>query len=237
MDFTKNIKIIFLFLSGVNIVDAQNSIALLEKVNNYYKTVQFYNVESTYNMYRGFTGKSVTESYKGTMYKNGQVSVVKVLGQGIIMFENVQLIVNDADKTITYTKNDAESVQKNLIDVDKLSKYYDFTSIKDDKKVIIYEMTLKNKDLPLPYSKLIFHINKTDNSLVKQELFFATKLPFKNKDGEMSNDNGRMEIIYNPSNTPIKNIKLEDYITTDSKDRIHLSKAYKNYQLIDQTYN
>jgi len=220
-------------------LSAQKLGAVLENVNNYYKTAKSYNVKTTYTMYRGYTGNAITESYKGTMYKKDGVKVVTALGAEVITFANAQITVNDTNKTLVYIKTTTNSIKKNVIDVVNLSKFYDQTAIKEEGHILIYELSLKKKALNIPYNKLIFHVNKNDFSLIKQEYFFTSKLPFTNEKGERVHDLARMEIRYDSNTKPLrKNIKIEDYLVINSDNKVSLSKAYKNYQLTNQTpYN
>lgn len=239
MHLTKNIICLLLFTVFVNTSNAQNFDDALEKVNSYYKTASDYNIETVYRMYRGYTGNIITESYKGTMYKSNEVMGLTALGAEVITFSNAQITVNDKNKTITYIKNDSKVVKKSMIDTSKLSNFYDLTNITEGGDIVVYELTLKEKVMNVPYSKLIFHINKKHYSLIKQEFFFTSKLPFTNKKGEREHDFGRMEIIYNSIAKALnKNIKIEDYLVIDNNNKMSLSKTYKNYQLINQApYN
>ncbi len=235
----KNTICLLLLTVFVNTLNAQGFGDVLEKVNNYYQTANSYNLESTYIMYRGYTGNTITESYKGTMYKKDGVKGMTALGSEVISFPNAQLTVNSTNKTIVYINNTSDIIKDNVIDINKLSKFYDETAVKEEGGIIIYEISLKKEALNVPYNKLIFHVNKNDFSLIKQEFFFASKLPFTNKKGERENDLGRMEIIYNSNIKPLKkNLKIEDYLVINSEDKVSLSKAYDDYQLINQTpYN
>ncbi len=232
----KNIICVLVFTVFVNTISAQNFSDILEKVNAYYKTASTYNIQSTYTMYRGYTGNTITESYKSTMYKTDNVVGINALGAEVITFSNAQITINSTNKTILYTKGN--NIKNNVIDVNALSKFYDQTSVKEEGNNIIYEISLKQKALNIPYSKLIFHINKNDYSLIKQEFFFTSKLPFTNKKGERENDFGRMEIIYSSNPKLLKNnIQLEDYLVINSNNEVSVTNTYKNYQLINQTPN
>lgn len=231
----KNIICVLICTVFVNTLSAQDFGAVLEKVNNYYKTASTYNTQTTYTMYRGYTGNTVTESYKGTMYKKGDVKGVTALGAEVITFANAQITVNDTNKTLVYIKTATNSMKKNVIDVVNLSKFYDQTAMKEKGAILIFELSLKKKALNVPYNKLIFHVNKTDFSLVKQEYFFTSKLPFTNEKGEREHDLGRMEIRYNANSKPLKNMRIEDYLVIHPNNKVSLSKTYKNYQFINQT--
>jgi len=234
----KNIICLLLVTVVVNTLSAQDFNNTLEKVNKYYKTVKSYNITSTYSMYRGYSGNTVTESYDSKMYKTKAVIGVTALGAEVLTFSNAKITVNDKDKTIVYAKIKSENFRNNLIDVEKLSQFYNQTAFKEDGNTIIYEISLKEKASNVPYNKIVFHVNKDDFSLAKQEFFFASKLPFTSKEGLREHDLGRMVITYTASKDEPKNIKIEDYVVSNSNDNISLSKAYDGYKLINQTpYN
>jgi len=234
----KNIMCLLLFTVVTNTISAQDFNNTLEKVNEYYKTVKTYNITATYSMYRGYSGNTVTESYDSKMYKTDGVIAVTALGAEVLTFSNAKITVNDSKKTIVYVKSNNENFRNNLIDVEKLSQFYNQTAFKEEGNTIIYEISLKEKAGNVPYNKIIFHVNKHDFSLAKQAFFFSSKLPFTSKEGVREHDLGRMEITYAVSNEEPKNNKVEDYVVSNNNDDISLSKAYNDYKLINQTpYN
>ncbi|QXP58413.1 hypothetical protein [Olleya sp. HaHaR_3_96] len=232
----KNVLCLFLFIGLVKLSQAQDFSEVFQKVNNYYKTTNYYNIETTYTMYRGYTGKIITESYKGHMYKKKEVTGVTILGSEIITFPEGQITITDKSKSIIYINREKIALKNSIIDTHKLTKFYKQIAFKEDDNIAQYQFLLKNEVKNLPYNKLVFYINKSDNSILKQELFFTSKLPFTNKKGEREYDFGRMVIVYKVSNKLHKNsIKIEDYLIIDSNNKVSLTKAYKDYQLINQT--
>jgi len=231
----RRLSILFFCSLVINFGYAQNQESILNKVFDYYKTAESYSYNCTYNMYRGFTGNIITESYKGTIFKDGNISRITALNSEILSYPNAQLTISNDSKLIIYIKKRVDFVEKSPVDISLFLKYFEGNIVSQENNIIKYEMTLTKNNFQIPYQKVVFYINKTNYSLIRQELFFATKLPFKNAEGESVNDFGRMEIIFSPNNHSLKNIKkIEDFLIIE-KDTIKLTKAYQNYQLIDQS--
>ena len=217
-------------------VSAQKPIAseTLKKVETYYKSLKAFDFQMKYTMYKGYTGNHVTESYEGTMCKNGAVSQIKILGSEIVQFPDVQLILNKENKTLQYNKTSNHVNQKSPVDVSAFLNFYKetVTDIKDD--TIIHEMVLKNTQVPIPYSKIVIYVNKNTYEIEKQILYLATKVPFVDEDGKETPDVGRMEISFKRNSSTHKAPRLNDYVLIHS-DKVSLTKAYQDYTIIDQT--
>ena len=231
------LSIVFLLI-GFTATNAQqlSTTEVFKKVATYYETLNTYNFEVAYRMYKGHTGKQLTESYKASMYKNGNVMQLELLGAVILQFPNTQLTINDEHKTLIYTKIPDGALTKSPFDISKFLNLYESVSTRLKGNTLILEMTLKNSKIPMPYSKIIMHIDRMTYALKKQELFFSTKFAFVDKEGKKSEDVGRLEITFQSKSNPVNwNPKLEDYIVIKPNKKVNLANAYRLYTIIDQT--
>ncbi|WP_428741887.1 hypothetical protein [Tenacibaculum sp.] len=231
-----SIYISLLLVCSMTVTAQQPTVAkTLEKVEAYYKTTKTFNLEVEYAMYRGYTGSYQTESYKGSMYKNGDVTQIKILGSEILQFPKVQLTINDENKTLVYNPITDKSMQKSLLDIASFLKFYKEASTKVSGNTIIHELVVKNTQLPIPYNKIILHVNKNNYSIQKQILYLSTKVPFVDEAGKDIEDVGRMVITFKTSPVSIKAPQLQDYVVLEPNKKPHLAKAYAAYTIIDQS--
>lgn len=210
--------------------------ATLAKVETYYKALETFHFDMVYNMYRGYSGENLTESYSGTVSKQGGVSQIQILGSEIIQFSNKQIVLNKADKTLTLRNVNAEAMQQSPMDISKFLKFYKASNTKVSGNYLVHEMVLKNSNIPMPYSKIVVYVNKTNYSLEKQILYMATKMPFTDANGKQTPDAGRLEVTFKQNvsgNKPTP--KLSDYLRCEPEDTCRLANNYKTYTLIDQT--
>lgn len=233
----KNIlNIILLLILTVTVKAQQQSVnETLKKVEKYYKNIKTFNLDLEYAMYKGYDGNKLTESYKGNIYKNDNITRLKILGSEILQFPKAQLTIIEENKTIIYKPINDNKLNNSPLDISSFLKYYNEVSSDVNNNTIIHELVLKNNQLPVPYNKILLHINKEDYSIKKQVLYLSTKVPFVDENGENSEDVGRMVITFKTSLSPIKTPKLQDYLVLESNKKIRLVKAYSSYSIIDQT--
>ncbi|MFI0428879.1 hypothetical protein [Mariniflexile sp. HMF6888] len=233
----KNLVCLGLLVVGVLPMKAQQLKAseTLAKVEAFYKTTKVFNLDVEYAMYKGYTGTHLTESYKGSMYKNGAVTQIKILGSEILQFPKAQLTLNEENKTMVYSPITEKTLQKSPLDMSSFLKFYKEVSSEVSGNTIIYELVVKNKQLPIPYNKIILHVNKDNYSIKKQVLYLSTKVPFVDENGEDTEDVGRMVITFKTNPTVVKVPKLQDYVILESNKKPRLVKAYTSYNLIDQS--
>ena len=186
-------------------------------------------------MYKGYTGTYPTESYKSKIHKKDEITKIDVMGSEIIQFPEVQLIINKENKTINYNKISDNALQQSPMNVSSFLKFYKEVSSEVSGNTIIHELVVKNKQLPIPYNKIILHINKDNYSIKKQVLYLSTKVPFVDENGINTEDVGRMVITFKTSSTIVKTPKLQDYVILESNKKPRLAKAYTTYNIIDQS--
>lgn len=224
-------------LSIVFTVNAQQPKPLetLKKVEAYYKALKTLHLDVEYAMYKGHTGTQLTEAYNGNIYKHDDVTKLKILNSEILQFPEAQLIINKENKTINYNASSQETKQQSPLDMSAFLNFYKEVSTNISGNTIIHEMSLKSKQLPIPYGKVIIHVNKNDYSLEKQVLYLSTKVPFVGKDGISTEDVGRMVISFRVNSAYAKTPKLQDYVILESNKKPRLAKTFASYTIVNQS--
>ena len=220
---------------AVNISFAQNYNVqqILEKVADHYASSDAYEVEVSYNMYKGLAGNKITESYTGLMIKQGDFSKFQVLNSEIIQFPKVQLVIDNETKQVMYTQNNTDALKNSPLNVKSFLEYFDKTSVVENGNLIVCEMVPTRIISEFPYGKVVLYINKNNYRLEKQELFFSNLLPYVDDDGSRVNDYGRLIINFTHKEAKDKTVnKLSDYISFSSNNEATLTKKYTNYNLI-----
>lgn len=232
----KKITILICALLAGHITIAQELSAedILKNVETYYKNVEVLDVEMEYKMFRGYTGNNLTESYKGTIYMNGKISRIEILGSEIVQLPKAKIIINNDKKTVTYNELKNDAIQNSPLDMSTFFKFYKTSSIKYKGNLIIQEMIQKELKIALPYNKIVLYIDKTSYQVKKQELYFSTKMPFVDKNGKSLPDQARMEISFSPNPQPLKIVpKLSNYVHINSDKAVTLSKNYASYSIVN----
>jgi hypothetical protein len=207
---------------------------VLENINKYYSSLESFNIAVNYTMYRGYTGNDATESYAGSIYKDGEISGMKVLKSKAWVFPNAQLSIDTANKKLYYTKTKRGGIKNSPIDTKTFSTYYKESNTEVKGDVLRYEMVLKDNRIPSPYRKIVLYINTKTYQLEKQAFFFANKMPFVDKEGNHINDFGRLEIAFETNKKSEATPKLSDFLVIKN-NTIQLASSFKSYTLIDQT--
>ena len=227
-----------LFVLMHNMLSAQQKEILetLSKVSAYYKAQAILNLEMEYKMFMGYDGKQPTESYKGTLYKNGEVTQVKILGSEVLHFPQAQIAISEENKTLFYNKIDQPTEQNLPTEVASFLKFYEATSLNHEGNILIVELKKKPNPLTIPYSKITLYINQNSYAIDKEVMFLATKVPFVDKDGKDVEDVGRIEVTFSSVfSSSEKMPKLEDYVILGPNNQVELAKAFKDYTILDQT--
>ncbi len=225
-----------LLILGIKTSKAQTkeAIVALEKLQESYTKETNYDLEMTYTMYRGFAGNEITEQYAGTLYKKGDVFQMKAMNMEALQFPEGQLRIDHKSKTIYYSSL-ADKID-NPADISQILQFYKPVSLKTKEGVNIIEMDLKNRQIPLPFQKVILHVHGEKNTLLKQELFFAKKMPFATDSGEQEYDSARMEIEFLEAHSKgVDNRKGFFHYIIQKGTIMTLSNTYKEYTLINQT--
>jgi len=230
---------LFFVLSHNVVVFAQqlpSAESTLNKVSKYYNALKEFDVEIEYEMYKGYSGSEVTESYKGTIYRGNDVTHIKILSSEIIQFKEEQLIIDKDYKTITYSEPNGNIMNSSPTNMTVFLQYYKESKTLVTDTNIVHEMVLKNPQLPTAYNRIIIYVNKSTHKIEKQVLYFSNKLPFVDDDGKENLDSARMEINFKDNPKPNGNIpKLEDYLVVTSNNKLELTGSYKSYKLINKT--
>ncbi|MBQ4819098.1 hypothetical protein [Aquimarina sp. MMG016] len=235
----KYIMLLLCFVSTAQLAQAQNEKAkdVLEKVKKSYDDKKQYEIETIYNMHRGLTGNSITESYKGEMVRNEDVTRFRVLKTEILQFPKAQLNIDHNQKKVIYAKTQIGAAsQHSPIDVSVFLKLYYETSVTEKNGVLICEMVSNKPVSQNPYGKVVLHINKNTYLIEKQELFFSTLIPFVDEESNTKKmDYGRLVILLQLKDLQ-NNSKpaLSDFITISPDNNISLTEQYKGYTLINQ---
>ena len=226
---------LFLFLGGNLYAQNKEAKELLDKVAAFYENSSAYQVELTYNMHRGLTGNNITESYKGSIIKNGSFLKMELLDSEILQFKEAQLIIDNSAKQVLYIDK-STGLDNSPLNISAYLDYYTKTVVTNKGNIIVCEMVPQEISGQLPYGKVVLYINKDTYSLEKQELFFSNLIPFKNENNEDVNDYGRLviELKHQKLNEDQKTYKLSDYISISSGDEASLTGKYSGYNLIKQ---
>ena len=207
---------------------------LLEKVSEHYKHKDAYQVNMRYTMYKGLTGNHETESYSGFFIKKQELHQFELENNVVVTEGNRQIAINHDQKMIVYRNSNQEASGSPLA-IQRFLEYYDESSIKNEKGIIICELIAKAAKMTLPYAKIIITIDADTYRIKEQEMYFSTQLPFVLESKDVVKDFGRLIITMEEEKDISNKMRsLKEYITRDTNGNLQLADTFKEYQLIDK---
>ncbi|WP_282162859.1 hypothetical protein [Ulvibacterium marinum] len=236
-----HIIIVFLlgFLKATSVCAQEKDIKdILDRAGKFYMEQPQFKVDMTFTMYRGFYGKNVTERYQGIMQKKGDFIKNTMLNTLVYQFPKAKIIVDEDGKTLTYTPTDTGQALKTPIDLGVFLEYYQQSQVLDQGNKWVCEMVAERTTIgTIPYGKVVLHISKEDYHIMRQELFFSQRVPFKSKNGSgTEQDFGRLVIdLVHHRNAALETRNLSDFIAVSNSKELQLQGDYANYRLIDRT--
>lgn len=209
---------------------------VLENTAAYYTGKDNYRINMTFSLLQGFTGKKVTESYKGIMDKHGDYVKTVFQESEVHQFPKVQLTMDNVNKTATLSELSLDN--NNPAQMASLLQYYTKSQkIVDGGKTWICELVAEHQMFSqLPYGKILLYVSKKDYRMVKQVFYFKHLVPFRDNDSKKSvRDQARLLIEFNHDfKAMVERKELTDFmIREDNGNR--LTEKYASFQLIDRT--
>jgi len=206
---------------------------LLQKIVKKYKETPSYEIGVTYTMLRGLTGNHSTETYTGTVQKQGTTNVFSAMGSEIIQTPGLKLVIDHAHKQIRYTHQKETSLQGSPVDISGFLTYFKVAGVEEKNNQWVCELLRTENQMQLPYAKVILYIDKDTHYLNQQELLLANLVPFKEGNGSKM-DYGRLLITLDHTKNPDnKIVQLSDYVLQE-KDKLQTTEKYQDYTLIQQ---
>ncbi|AXT51732.1 hypothetical protein D1818_13095 [Aquimarina sp. BL5] len=228
---------IICFLASFSVVAQDtNTDEVLQTVSDFYQNTNAYAITMKYNVYKNDNEIKPVESYNGVYLKKNKYSKLQLLNSEVIQVVNTQLIIDHTNKAISYNKTLGETQVVNTLDFKNYLKFYKTICVEEDQEKMVLHLQLKNNKTPIPYYKVILHIDQKEHFVTKQELFFSSKLPFESSDGKKEWGNAKLCIEMELQKSVNQEVlQISDYVTPNPNGHKQLTGKYKNYQLVDLT--
>jgi hypothetical protein len=219
------------------LLTAQNNetIAVLNKVKDYYTNTKAYHLSMHYTMYRGLVGNEIIERYTGNLVKQDKTFQMKIANNEILTIGGKQMAV-DHDQKIVILRGTGVNDVDALMDIQALLEHYDVEKLEKANEQITCALIPKKEQLSGPYAKIVLAINPKTYRVTSQEIYYASQLPFKQKDGSYENDFARLKIDLKEEALIETTLSFGQFLKTDAKGEHQLVEALKAYELIDQTH-
>ncbi|OEK09133.1 hypothetical protein A8C32_10385 [Flavivirga aquatica] len=228
---------VIFFLGNTVLAYSQKETAtsLLKKISKYYQNTEAYQINMEYKMYKGLTGNEVTESYTGHLIKKKNIYQLKIANNEMLTINNKQMAIDHGQKIAVYRSSNQAS-NATLIDVAGFLEYYDGLSVDKVNGLIKCVLIAKNKKQSVPYAKIALFINPNNYSVEKQEMYFASQLPFILENGDYISDFGRLSIEMKEVDNLLTDavLSFNNYFNESDDGEIVLANRYKDYQFIDE---
>lgn len=229
----KSIIALMLLMSITLLGNAQeNTDEFLKQIEHKYKNLGDFHKQVVYSMYYENSDEA-SERYTGYILKKEDVSYVQLLGDEVVQFPEVHILVDNENKTLICSKATNGNEQYEPIEFSKLLKLYTVVSKKSMKNTVVLNMNLNKAAIHIPYKKISLFINKDTFQIEKQILYFSGEYT-SNKVEQASEKARRLEVIF--KNLAIETPpKLERYVTITPDKKIVPSAKFAGYKVIDQT--
>ncbi|WP_299313036.1 hypothetical protein [uncultured Aquimarina sp.] len=225
------------FLASFSLV-AQNkeSNEVLQMVSDFYQSTHVYTITMKYDVYKNDNEIKPVESYSGIYLKINKYSKLTLLNSEVIQAADTQLIIDHTNKAISYNRALEETQVINTLDFKNYLKFYETSCVEEQQGKKVLHLQLKNNATPMPYYKVILHIDQKEHFVTKQELFFSRKLPFESSDGKKEWGRAKLCIEMELQKSVDQEIsQISDYVIPNPDGHKQLTGKYKNYQLVDLT--
>lgn len=198
-----------------------------------------FSCDLAYNLYNTYTATNHALQYKGEVIKQDEIVYTKI-NKTIFLSDAKQqthLKLNEKERAMIFIKSKTTDVeiQSPLEAIASYVNAFKNQSVQD--KGTYWLCTLTSDMLTqLPYGKVELHISKESNLITKQVLYFLTRVPYTNAQGERVQGNPKLEITLSNYDDDInekekKSISFSTYIkdiTTNPKPAL----AYSGYKFI-----
>jgi outer membrane lipoprotein-sorting protein len=209
---------------------------VLEKFKKHYFSLENYQANVAYKIYKGHESKVPYEISKGVYFKKGDNLYSKINEVEIINTINHYLKVNHQEKAVLLANGSKKPKNVNEFNIEELLKYLDIDSFKQTD--LSWEIVLKSKPITqLPFSSLKIVIDKKTLNLKKQVFFYFRKMDFSKQ--LKKTDNAQVKLEVNYSNYKLNSFSVSDYVFNikrylkKTKDTYIGVNICKKYQIIN----
>ncbi|MEM9337182.1 MAG: hypothetical protein AAGA66_00515 [Bacteroidota bacterium] len=209
---------------------------LIQQVAEKYQQAEAYEIQTTYRMFRGFSGNQVTESYTGSVSKRGDFVRFSMLETEIVQEGSTQLIIDHATRQMVHATVSEKAIASNPVNIVQYLKVFDKRSVYEKNGMLVCELAGSQLSPDMPYGKVVFYIEKAHYRIQKQVLYFSQMIPFVDGTSkERQLDVGRLEIDFSyDAVDDARHRRLNDYVTGSSDRDLSPATTYSTYQLIKQ---
>ncbi|WP_298423843.1 hypothetical protein [uncultured Kordia sp.] len=210
---------------------------ILKETQNAMEQNQNMRFDMNYKWFGTYTAKKPSISYLGNLIKSKEIIYSKINNTFFITdpTSKTSIKCNEAEKALIIQSNiTINNDQSPVALLSTFIKLFKIKKVKDNGSQWICTLTT-DVITQLPYGKVEIYINKETALVEKEVLYFLTKAPYKNEEGQEKIDNPRMEITLSNYKTSLskqeKNIaKIDSYILRNGK-RITPTTAYKEFKI------
>ncbi len=206
----------------------------LEKINRNYANLKAFELQMSYQLYKGYSGNEVLQTYSGNYIKNEVKAYRKIKSTEFIHFNKITLQVNHDEKLVILDNRlDAEFMEIDLKSA--LKQCQDIKLLKKEKGVLV-TLVLKN-ETDIPYSKVSLLV---DNSYWIKEMtfYYAAQMNFgtyQNKD--MAYPKLRIQYEqFKKGTKKLDDLEISNFIDLGAS-KPALVGDYATYKLIDARKN
>lgn len=205
--------------------------SILKNVEKYYYQTKEYSYTSHYKLYENENSNKVIEQKQGFILRKKGVNYQNLDNIESLSFKEVNLVINNIDKTIQITKNDNSN---SVLDLNHYLSSFPIKKMFNNDLFWICELTV-SKGMVSQYKKIKIYINKSDYSIHKQVFYFYVNQEIEKNKKKIKLNSPRLEIVLKKAKPNLKHhlelVKQENYFTIQN-NKINLSNRLKKYKLI-----
>jgi hypothetical protein len=189
-----------------------------------------------YTLYATPTTKVKSEEYSGVIVKKNKMFYSRVDKSEKVILDNFQIKVDFDAKLMQINKVDKRDDNELAINslIEMINNFKDF-KLDSDSNFWICSLST-GKLTMVPYHKIIVYINKLDNTIYKQELYYLEKYPYKDAKKNTLYDFPRLVITFDKPDKNITDFEqkfLFNHYVKLNKKPFQVSKEYQSFRIID----
>jgi hypothetical protein len=212
-------------------------VELLNQSQEIYEQTPTYMVKLNYTMFGDTNATIPLEAYSGKLTKNKEDLFLRIHKTYFINnpSKNLSVKIFNEDQIIEVYPNNEQNIVATPMNMQEFIKYFPTKKVLETNTQYICVLTT-GKFTQFPYGTVKLFIDKASKQLQKQELYFLSKMPYKDHNGIQKEGFPRMEIKFSNFNTNVsKNalseLDINQYITEQGKE-YYPSNDYNVYKVL-----
>ncbi|MEP0266067.1 hypothetical protein [Dokdonia sp.] len=202
--------------------DISKVIDILNQSQEVYEAQNAYAMDATYTLYQGAESDVIDEAYDALLIKQEDTYYSRIHHTEHVYFAKAYLKANHDQKRFQYGAIKEQQSAEKGITINNYLNFFKEHKLTETANTYICTLT-STAITPLPFGKVVMHIDKKTLQIKKQVLYYLGNGVFKDDSGNQFLGTPRLEITFSPIQTDIST--YEEKLLLSSYVQIKKNKA------------